>query len=135
MLSSISVSCSGEKPSFRFPLVFISNFSMKFLLISALQAVSIVALAVRDPQITPPVLVPRQAGLDEFYSSLGGPNEFIVTNLGPSNSLLSYNGKSYHVSSLPLQIYGDDDLMFSKVYRGAHQILFGSYNYYYQQRP
>lgn len=73
---------------------------MKTLSLSTIFTVSVITIAAQDahhPQVTPSALIKRQANLDSYYSALGNPNEYIITNLGTSTNLVSYDGSSYHV--------------------------------------
>jgi len=84
-----------------------------WLIIVAIKLVSNVIAVPEDPHITPaPVLRARaseqnkaivptasgQIGVNPVSSELGSPDDYLLTNLGPDNPLVTYNGQTYQVS-------------------------------------
>ncbi|KAL9108961.1 MAG: hypothetical protein Q9227_006357 [Pyrenula ochraceoflavens] len=55
-------------------------------------------MAAPYPGVTPMAIVDRQAGVDTPFDGLGGPDEYVITDLGPSSSIISYDGSSYHTT-------------------------------------
>lgn len=72
---------------------------MNVLILLAALATATNAIAAPRPQITPPPLVGRQAPGNPPGNDLGDPGEYTATDLGPENSILTYEGNTYHVSA------------------------------------
>lgn len=75
------------------------------LLLAAFVA-TINAIAAPAPEITPAPLIRRQieSRPDPPYDVLGSPDQYIITDLGPDTSIISYDGSSYHVCHFTLVV-------------------------------
>lgn len=94
------------------------------LLLAALAASAHAITTPSKPEITPAPLPKRDAQSDPPYDVLGPPDQYFITDLGPSTSIVSYDGSSYHVRCPRLLVNHELQLTTAcTVHRGPYQVF------------